>query len=109
MLPITTSGGGMLVSDDAELVARARKLSTQAREPARHYEHLETGFNYRMSNVLAGIGRGQLRVLTQRVEQRRAVFERYQHALADVARLRWMPEPPSKRYSILASLAIWLS
>jgi hypothetical protein len=60
---ITTSGGGMLVADDADLVARARKLSTQAREPAPHYEHVEVGFNYRMSNVLAGIGRGQLRVL----------------------------------------------
>ena len=90
---ITTSGGGMLLSDDGELVARARKLSTQAREPARHYEHVEVGYNYRMSNVLAGIGRGQLRVLPQRVEQRRAVFERYREALADVPDLHWMPEP----------------
>jgi len=90
---ITTSGGGMLLSDDGELIARARKLSTQAREPARHYEHVEVGYNYRMSNVLAGIGRGQLRVLPQRVEQRRAVFERYREALADVPDLHWMPEP----------------
>ena len=90
---ITTSGGGMLLSDDGDLVARARKLSTQAREPARHYEHAEVGFNYRMSNVLAGIGRGQLKVLSQRVEQRRAVFERYQFELADLP-LKWMPEPP---------------
>lgn len=90
---ITTSGGGMLVADDADLVARARRLSTQARDPARHYEHSEVGFNYRMSNVLAGIGRGQLRVLAQRVAQRRRVFERYQAALADVAGLQWMPEP----------------
>lgn len=90
---ITTSGGGMLVSDDAALVARARKLSTQAREPAAHYEHREVGFNYRMSNVLAGIGRGQLRVLDARVAQRRAVFARYREALADVPGLRWMPEP----------------
>jgi dTDP-4-amino-4,6-dideoxygalactose transaminase len=90
---ITTSGGGMLVSDDADLVARARKLSTQAREPAPHYEHHEIGFNYRMSNVLAGIGRGQLRVLEQRVQRRREVFETYRQALADVAQLRWMPEP----------------
>jgi len=66
---ITTSGGGMLVSDDPALMARARKLSTQAREPAPHYEHVEIGFNYRMSNVLAGIGRGQLKVLAQRVQQ----------------------------------------
>ncbi len=90
---ITTSGGGMLVSDDATLIARARQLSTQAREPARHYEHKEVGFNYRMSNVLAGIGRGQLRVLEQRVKQRRAVFERYRQALADIPSIRWMPEP----------------
>lgn len=90
---ITTSGGGMLVSDDANLVARARQLATQAREPARHYEHREMGFNYRMSNVLAGIGRGQLRVLEQRVQQRRAVFERYREALSDVPGIRWMPEP----------------
>ena len=90
---ITTSGGGMLLADDAELVARARKLSTQAREPARHYEHTELGFNYRMSNVLAGIGRGQLKVLKQRVAQRRAVFERYRVALADLDCVRWMPEP----------------
>ena len=90
---ITTSGGGMLVSDDSALVARARKLSTQARESARHYEHVEVGFNYRMSNVLAGIGRGQLRVLEQRVSQRRRVFERYREALADLPQMRWMPEP----------------
>lgn len=90
---ITTSGGGMLLSEDAELIARARKLSTQARELARHYEHTQVGFNYRMSNVLAGIGRGQLRVLEQRVQQRRAVFERYQQALADVPELVWMPQP----------------
>jgi dTDP-4-amino-4,6-dideoxygalactose transaminase len=90
---ITTSGGGMLVSNDATLIVRARQLSTQAREPARHYEHKEVGFNYRMSNVLAGIGRGQLRVLEQRVQQRRAVFERYRQALADIPSIRWMPEP----------------
>jgi dTDP-4-amino-4,6-dideoxygalactose transaminase len=94
---ITTSGGGMLVSDDGELVARARKLSTQAREPAPHYEHVEVGFNYRMSNVLAGIGRGQLRVLDQRVARRRQVFETYQQALADVAEVQWMPEPAGMR------------
>jgi dTDP-4-amino-4,6-dideoxygalactose transaminase len=90
---ITTSGGGMLVADDPELVVRARKLATQAREPAPHYQHTEVGFNYRMSNVLAGIGRGQLRVLDQRVMQRRAVFERYREALADLPQVRWMPEP----------------
>jgi dTDP-4-amino-4,6-dideoxygalactose transaminase len=91
---ITTSGGGMLVSDDAGRVARARKLATQARESAPHYEHREVGFNYRMSNVLAGIGRGQLRVLPQRVQRRREVFEAYRAALAEFPRVRWMPQPP---------------
>ena len=90
---ITTSGGGMLIADDPDLVVRARKLATQAREPAPHYEHIEMGFNYRMSNVLAGIGRGQLRVLTQRVAQRRRVFERYTEAFADLQQIKWMPEP----------------
>jgi len=90
---ITTSGGGMLVSDNADIVAHARKLSTQAREPAAHYEHKEIGFNYRMSNVLAGIGRGQLRVLDQRVQRRRQVFEIYRAALADWPQVQWMPEP----------------
>jgi dTDP-4-amino-4,6-dideoxygalactose transaminase len=94
---ITTSGGGMLVADDPALMERARKLATQAREPAPHYEHAELGFNYRMSNVLAGIGRGQLRVLEQRVQQRRQVFERYRAALADEDDLIWMPEPSGSR------------
>ena len=95
---ITTSGGGMLVADDAALVERARKLATQAREPAPHYQHVEVGFNYRMSNVLAGIGRGQLKVLAQRVDQRRRVFETYRTELADVAgQMEWMPEPEGSR------------
>ncbi|MDB5872701.1 MAG: putative Glutamine--scyllo-inositol transaminase [Ramlibacter sp.] len=94
---ITTSGGGMLVADDPAVVERARKLATQAREPAPHYEHTEVGFNYRMSNVLAGIGRGQLRVLEQRVAQRRQVFETYRTELADQPQLQWMPEPQGYR------------
>lgn len=94
---ITTSGGGMLVSDDADLVVRARKLATQAREPAPHYEHAEVGFNYRMSNVLAGIGRGQLKVLDQRVERRRQVYEIYRQALSEVGEVQWMPEPGGMR------------
>lgn len=94
---ITTSGGGMLVSDDPDLVVRARKLATQAREPAPHYEHAEVGFNYRMSNVLAGIGRGQLRVLDQRVARRRQVYEVYRNALGDLGEVQWMPEPASMR------------
>jgi dTDP-4-amino-4,6-dideoxygalactose transaminase len=87
----------MLVARDEALVARARKLATQAREPAAHYEHTEIGFNYRMSNVLAGIGRGQLRVLPQRVERRRRVFEIYREQLADIAQIEWMPEPQGWR------------
>ena len=89
---ITTSGGGMLVSDDPKLVERARFLSTQAREPAGHYQHSELGYNYRMSNVLAGIGRGQLSVLEDRVAARRAIFARYQNALSDLSSIEWMPE-----------------
>jgi len=90
---ITTSGGGMLVSDDEALVKKARFLSTQAREPVLHYEHQEIGYNYRMSNILAGVGRGQLQVLEKRVEARRGVFEQYQSALSDIAAIKWMPEP----------------
>jgi dTDP-4-amino-4,6-dideoxygalactose transaminase len=90
---ITTSGGGMLVSRDGALVERARKLSTQAREPAPHYEHTEVGYNYRMSNVLAGIGRGQLKVIEERVVARRRIFERYRDGLKDVDTYEWMPEP----------------
>lgn len=89
---ITTSGGGMLVSNDAALVEKARFLSTQARDRAPWYEHSEVGYNYRMSNVLAGIGRGQLRVLNERVAARRAVYERYREALAEVDAIGWMPE-----------------
>lgn len=75
---ITTSGGGALVSNDEALVQKARFLSTQAREPAVHYEHKEVGYNYRMSNLLAGVGRGQMKVLPMRVQQRRTVFNRYE-------------------------------
>lgn len=90
---ITTSGGGMLVSDDEELVERVRFLSTQAREAAVHYEHKEIGYNYRMSNILAGVGRGQLRVLEDRVNARRKLFDDYKAALADIEGIDWMPEP----------------
>jgi dTDP-4-amino-4,6-dideoxygalactose transaminase len=90
---ITTSGGGMLVSDDAELIAKARFLATQARDPAPHYQHSQIGFNYRMSNILAGVGRGQLKVLKERVEARRAVFKAYKDAFSDIAGITWMPEP----------------
>jgi len=74
---ITTSGGGALISDNAEMIEKARFLATQARDAAPHYQHSHIGYNYRMSNVLAGIGRGQLEVLKDRVESRRSNFERY--------------------------------
>jgi len=89
---ITTSGGGALVSDDLEALDRARYLATQARQPARHYEHTEVGYNYRLSNVLAGIGRGQLEVLEERVAARRLVFERYYKAFSTVGGIEFMPE-----------------
>ena len=94
---ITTSGGGMLVSDDAALIEKARFLATQARDPAPWYRHSEVGYNYRMSNVLAGIGRGQLKVLEERVAARREIFRRYREALAQVPGLDWMPEAPYGR------------
>ncbi len=90
---ITTSGGGMLVSNDESLIKRARFLSTQAREPALHYEHKVIGYNYRMSNILAGVGRGQLRVLRDRVISRRQVFKTYQNELSEHPEIQWMPEP----------------
>jgi pyridoxal phosphate-dependent aminotransferase EpsN len=91
---ITTSGGGMLVSADARAIAYARKLSTQARDPAPHYQHSEIGYNYRMSNVLAAIGRGQLSALTDRVAARRCIFETYRSGLADLPGIGFMPEAP---------------
>ena len=89
---ITTSGGGALVTDDLDALKRARHLATQARQPARHYEHTEVGYNYRMSNILAGIGRGQLEVLEERVNVRRAIFERYLLALGEIEGFDFMPE-----------------
>jgi pyridoxal phosphate-dependent aminotransferase EpsN len=89
---ITTSGGGMLVSDDERLIEHARKLATQAREPAPHYQHAEIGYNYRLSNVLAAIGRGQLRVLEDRVVARRRNFDFYRQALGDLPGIEFMPE-----------------
>jgi pyridoxal phosphate-dependent aminotransferase EpsN len=89
---ITTSSGGMLVSADPKLTDKARFLATQARDPAPHYQHSEIGYNYRLSNVLAGIGRGQLQVLADRVKARRANAEFYQKALGDLPGLAFMPE-----------------
>jgi len=96
---ITTSGGGMLVSDDERLIAHARKLATQAREPVPHYEHTEIGYNYRMSNVLAGIGRAQLKVLEDRVQARRRIFDYYYRHLSDLPGIEFMPEAPWGRHT----------
>ncbi|TVR25875.1 MAG: aminotransferase class I/II-fold pyridoxal phosphate-dependent enzyme [Nitriliruptor sp.] len=81
---ITTSGGGALVTDDGELAAHVRKLATQAREPVLHYEHREVGFNYRLSNLLAALGRGQLEGLDAKVARRRELNVAYRAALADL-------------------------
>ncbi|NHN29389.1 DegT/DnrJ/EryC1/StrS family aminotransferase [Paenibacillus agricola] len=89
---ITTSSGGMIVSDDELLIKRARFLATQAREPTSHYQHCELGYNYRMSNLLAAVGRGQLIVLDDRVDRRRAIFQRYQQGLGTHPGVSFMPE-----------------
>jgi dTDP-4-amino-4,6-dideoxygalactose transaminase len=89
---ITTSGGGMLVSDERDWIDHARKLSTQAREPVAHYEHLEVGFNYRMSNVLAALGVGQLESLPERVATRRRLRDRYRELLDGAPGIAFMPE-----------------
>ncbi|OEH85541.1 pyridoxal phosphate-dependent aminotransferase [Desulfuribacillus stibiiarsenatis] len=89
---ITTSGGGMLVSNNLEALDKARFWATQARDKALHYQHSEMGYNYRMSNVLAGIGRGQLKVLDDRVEARRRIFKRYEEALQGIDSIAFMPE-----------------
>jgi len=89
---ITTSGGGMLVSEDGAFIAEALKLSTQARDRAPHYQHSEIGYNYRMSNVLAAIGRAQLRVLDERVAARRRNFAFYRRALRDMPGIEFTPQ-----------------
>jgi len=94
---ITTSGGGMLVSDDEAFIEKARFLSQQARDPAPHYEHSIIGYNYRMSNILAAIGRGQLRVVDERVEAKRRIFAYYKKALDDFPGIEFMPEPKWSR------------
>ena len=88
---ITTSGGGALVSDNEEYVKKARFLSTQAKEPMPYYEHKEIGYNYRMSNVVAGIGRGQLRVLDNRVKEKNHIFNTYKEAFKDIDDINMMP------------------
>jgi dTDP-4-amino-4,6-dideoxygalactose transaminase len=96
---ITTSGGGALLSDDEALIKRARFLATQARDPAPHYQHSVIGYNYRMSNIVAGIGRGQLEVLDERVKQRRAVNIWYHELLKDVPGISFQTEPSIELFS----------
>ncbi|WML58619.1 aminotransferase class I/II-fold pyridoxal phosphate-dependent enzyme [Neobacillus sp. PS2-9] len=88
---ITTSGGGMLVSDNEERTAKVRFWATQSRDKSRHYQHSELGFNYRMSNVVAGIGRGQLKVLDKRVEKKNYIFEFYKRELGNLEGILFMP------------------
>lgn len=88
---ITTSGGGMLVSNNEERIQKVRFWATQARDRARHYQHSEIGYNYRMSNVLAGIGRGQLKVLDERIEKKRYIYEFYKRELSNLDGVEMMP------------------
>lgn len=94
---ITTSGGGMLVSDDEERIQKVRFWSTQAREKARHYEHKEIGYNYRMSNICAGIGRGQLKVIDERIKQKTEIYNRYKEAFKDISEIKMQPVPENTR------------
>ena len=90
---ITTSGGGMLVSDDEESISKVRFWSTQSREKARHYEHKEIGYNYRMSNIVAGIGRGQLKVLDKRIEQKTNIYNNYKEGFKEIKEIEMQPVP----------------
>lgn len=91
---ITTSGGGMLVSEDIALINEARFLATQARDPARHYQHSKIGYNYRMSNIIAGIGRGQLTVLEEYKKKKQAIYKEYKNRLADIKEITMNPMNP---------------
>ena len=88
---ITTSGGGMLVSNNVGKIKKVRFWSTQSREPERHYEHKEIGYNYRMSNICAGIGRGQLKVLDKRIEKKTKIYETYQKSFKDIPEIKMQP------------------
>lgn len=104
---ITTSGGGMLVTNDKQSREHALFLSTQARDKAMHYQHSELGYNYRLSNISAGIGRGQMEVLNQRVQRRRAIFDKYKKNLQDIKGIEFQPElPNSKSNRWLTALTI---
>ncbi len=89
---ITTSGGGLLASDDEDMISRARWLSQQAKEPKPYYEHEEIGYNYRMSNLVAAVGRGQVEVIPERVKRKREIFDYYEQELGSIAGLSFMPE-----------------
>jgi len=89
---ITTSGGGMIVSDDEVMIQKSLKKATQARDQAVHYQHSEVGYNYRLSNISAGIGRGQMEVLEQRINEKREIFNRYEVALSGIDGIEMMPE-----------------
>lgn len=88
---ITTSGGGMLISDDTDMISKVRFWVTQSREKARHYEHKEIGYNYRMSNIVAGIGRGQLKVLDKRLEQKTNIYNTYKEAFKEIKDIEMQP------------------
>lgn len=94
---ITTSGGGMLVSDDQKSIEKVRFWSTQSREKARHYEHKEIGYNYRMSNIVAGIGRGQLKVLDKRIEQKTNIYYNYKEEFKDIKEIEMQPIPKNTK------------
>jgi dTDP-4-amino-4,6-dideoxygalactose transaminase len=96
---ITTSGGGALVSKHKEYIDRARFLATQARDEAPHYQHSQIGYNYRMSNIVAGIGRGQIEVLPERVKQRRANNQLYREFFKDISGITFQTEPDSSYFS----------
>ena len=96
---LNTSGGGALLSDDREIVAKARFLSTQARDQARHYQHSHIGYNYRMSNILAGVGRGQMEVARERVEKRRQNFDFYYKNLKQIDGITFLEEPSERYFS----------
>lgn len=94
---ITTSGGGMLLGRNKDDIGKARFYATQARDPAPHYEHTKIGYNYRMSNIAAAIGRGQLTTIEERVKRKRALFERYRKELGGIEGITFMPEPDRGR------------
>lgn len=94
---ITTSGGGMLVSEDEEKIKKVRFWATQSREAERHYEHKEVGYNYRMSNIVAGIGRGQLKVLNERINQKTRIYNKYKEEFKDIKDIKMQPVPENTK------------